>query len=198
MPDEAKDKKCSRCKTYSYPSQFLNETGRLLKTCEKCRKRAKDSRDRNKCEHDRRRSKCKECGGASICEHNRQRSQCKNCGGGGICDHGRVRSHCKECKDPIKLTIGNMIRDSRSNDKKYNRYDADRHIDMCFLEALVEEYSHCYYEDCKAELQYVKYQDDLATIERLDNDIGHIKSNCVLCCLKCNHLKKSKKKLKAE
>ena len=40
-------------------------------------------------------------------------------------------------------------------------------------------------------LQYTEYQDDLATIERLDNSIGHIKSNCVLCCLKCNNLKKS-------
>ena len=27
------------------------------------------------------RSKCKDCGGASICQHQRQRSQCKECGG---------------------------------------------------------------------------------------------------------------------
>ena len=31
------------------------------------------------CPHGRRRSQCKECGGASICEHSRQRSQCKEC-----------------------------------------------------------------------------------------------------------------------
>ena len=49
------------------------------------------------CEHGRVRSKCKECGGASICEHGRQRSLCKECGGGSICEHGRVRSRCKEC-----------------------------------------------------------------------------------------------------
>ena len=36
-----------------------------------------------KCEHGRRRSVCKECGGSGICEHGRQRSQCKECGGGG-------------------------------------------------------------------------------------------------------------------
>ena len=35
-----------------------------------------------KCVHGRRRSYCKECGGASICEHGRRRSQCKECGGG--------------------------------------------------------------------------------------------------------------------
>ena len=50
-----------------------------------------------KCEHGRRRSRCKECGGGSICEHGRQRSKCKECGGGGICEHGQQRSRCKEC-----------------------------------------------------------------------------------------------------
>ena len=49
------------------------------------------------CPHGRRRSQCKECGGASICEHGRQRHVCKECGGASICEHGRVRSKCKEC-----------------------------------------------------------------------------------------------------
>ena len=49
------------------------------------------------CEHGRRRSRCKECGGSGICEHGRERSQCKECGGSGICEHGRRRSACKEC-----------------------------------------------------------------------------------------------------
>ena len=49
------------------------------------------------CEHRRRRSRCKECGGASICEHGRQRCRCMECGGGGLCKHRRVRSKCKEC-----------------------------------------------------------------------------------------------------
>ena len=49
------------------------------------------------CEHGRRRSICKECGGSQICEHGRERSQCKECGGASICEHGRQRSHCKEC-----------------------------------------------------------------------------------------------------
>ena len=30
------------------------------------------------------------------CEHGRRRSRCKECGGGAICDHGRRRSRCKE------------------------------------------------------------------------------------------------------
>ena len=49
------------------------------------------------CPHGRWRSKCKECGGASICEHGRERHDCKECGGSGICEHGRRRRGCKEC-----------------------------------------------------------------------------------------------------
>ena len=51
----------------------------------------------NKCEHGKRKSRCKECGGSEICEHNKRKSRCKECGGSQICEHNKVRSHCKEC-----------------------------------------------------------------------------------------------------
>jgi len=51
-----------------------------------------------RCEHDRPRNICKECGGSSICEHERIRYQCKDCGGSGICEHNKKRSLCVECK----------------------------------------------------------------------------------------------------
>ena len=41
------------------------------------------------CEHQRRRSHCKECDGSAICNHQRRRSQCKECGGSAICEHQR-------------------------------------------------------------------------------------------------------------
>ena len=50
------------------------------------------------CEHNRQRSRCKECEGGSICKHNRQRTSCKECGGSHICEHKRRRSRCKECE----------------------------------------------------------------------------------------------------
>ena len=53
------------------------------------------------CEHGRRRSYCKECGGSQICEHGRQRSSCKECGGNAICEHGQRRSTCEECEDEL-------------------------------------------------------------------------------------------------
>jgi len=50
-----------------------------------------------KCEHGKRRSYCKPCGGSQICEHGRQRHKCEPCGGASICEHGKVRNYCKTC-----------------------------------------------------------------------------------------------------
>ena len=49
------------------------------------------------CEHNRKKSQCKDCGGSGICEHNKRKSQCKDCGGSSICEHGRQKSLCKDC-----------------------------------------------------------------------------------------------------
>ena len=145
------------------------------------------------CEHGKYKYQCKECGGSQICPHSKLKYQCKECEGSQICPHDRQKSHCKKCSDPIKVNIEQWIFKSRQYDKMRNIYDADRFIDKCFMGGLIEDYKQCYYGDCKVNLQYTEYQDDLATIERLDNSIGHIKSNCVLCCLKCNVSKKSNK-----
>ena len=70
--------------------RYRCEHGRRRSTCKECG-------GSGVCEHGRQRSDCKECGGKSICEHGRVRSRCKECGGNGICEHGRVRSDCKDC-----------------------------------------------------------------------------------------------------
>jgi len=49
------------------------------------------------CPHNKRKSRCKECGGSSICIHNIEKSYCKECGGGSICEHNKRRTYCKEC-----------------------------------------------------------------------------------------------------
>ena len=143
------------------------------------------------CEHEKYRYQCKECKGSQVCEHEKYRYQCKKCKGSQICSHGKRKSSCKKCSDPIKVNIEQWHFRSRQYDKMNNIYDADRFIDKCFLKGLVEDNKQCYYGDCKVIFQYTEYQNDLATIERLDNSIGHFKSNCVLCCLKSNISKKS-------
>ena len=245
--EEKADVKCTSCKCYHYPSDFLNSKGRTLKTCQKCRDYDKINREKNKCphgrkknlckecdgvsicshgrrrnqckdcggasicEHNTQRSKCKECGGSQICEHNRQRNQCKDCGGASICPHGRlrnqckdcggayicehnrIRSHCKECmnaEQKIEFIQKKMIRNSRHSDKEKDRYDADNFIDKCFLEGLFEDSQNCHY--CDVEFTYNQRCDTFVTIERLNNTIGHIKSNCVLACFHCNNRHNSK------
>jgi len=199
--------KCTRCKCYRTESDFI-KNHKILKTCISCR-----IHDRNyrKCTHDRRKSRCRECCGIDICLHNRLKYQCIECDGIGICLHNRVklqciecdgsqiclhkkqRQFCKKCLDSVKVTIRQWIFSSKASDKKYNRYDADRFIDKCFLKELVKDYPNCYY--CEVELQYVDNNDTLATIERLNNKFGHTKSNCVLACRKCNLSRVGQKKL---
>lgn len=69
--------------------------------------------------------------------------------------------------------------------------DTDCFIDICFPEGFIEDYEYCYYGDCQVKHQFIKIQNNLATIEQINNKPGHIKSNCVLCCLSCNMKKKS-------
>jgi hypothetical protein len=50
-----------------------------------------------KCEHGKRKSRCKECGGSELCLHNKQKYQCKDCKGSQICEHNKQKSTCKDC-----------------------------------------------------------------------------------------------------
>jgi len=188
----SRDIKCPKCKCYRFENDFL-KNDRRLKTCIKCRENDRRNKLKNKCPHDRQKQKCRDCGGIGICKHNRQKYQCYDCGGSDVCKHKLQRYYCKTCSNPIKVSIQSWIVNSKQSDKKYNRYDADRFIDRCFLKELIKDYPNCYY--CEVELQYIEYNDTLATIERLNNNIGHIKSNCVLACRKCNFTKVGQRNL---
>jgi len=78
-----------------------------------------------------------------------------------------------------------MIGCSKHSDKKCNRYDEINFIDYEYLKNLIDNNDSCYY--CNRQLQYIYYKDNLATIERLNNTIGHSKDNSVLACKKCNN-----------
>ena len=159
---------CSSCSVNLPVTEFnIMRTGNPTKTCKNCLNHQKQSRERNKCSHTRQRSKCIDCQGSQMCNHNRQRDQ------------------CKVCSDPIKITIQNMIKGSKCKDKKLDRYDANNFIDYCFMEQLIEDEGRtcCY---CEVELQYVEHNKTLATIERIDNSIGHTKANVRIACLECN------------
>ena len=50
-----------------------------------------------KCEHDKRKSRCRECGGSEVCKHNKRKSQCYECNGSELCRHKKIKYNCKEC-----------------------------------------------------------------------------------------------------
>ena len=204
--------KCSGCKSYFIPT--IKSNGLAYKCCDKCRNRPKCEHNSEKyrckkcngngiCEHNRERTKCKDCDGGSICEHNRVKSVCRNCcgisicehncekyrckkcNGNGICEHNCVKSECRMCGDIIKKTIRRFIHDSRSADKNNNCFDIFNFIDKNFCKLLIESSNNkCCYCDC--ELELIHYGNNLITIERINNSIGHIKSNVKIACLKCN------------
>jgi hypothetical protein len=181
--------KCNRCKVWLPISKFTkNRAERWLKSCNDCRLYQQNMRDKSFCIHGILKSSCNEgdCKGSQICIHRRQKSSCNegDCKGSQICIHRRQKSTCKHCLDPIKITIKNWIMGSKQSDKKHNSLDLVNLIDTDFCKNLIEEYPNCIY--CKIQLQYILYKNNLATIERVDNNIGHIKSNCKIACLRCN------------
>lgn len=127
-------KKCTYCKVNLLLTEFKpKRNGTTTKRCIKCldysKKWQRKNKDKYKCEHNRKKSRCKECGGSSICEHNRiksscrecpnasqicehnrQKSQCKDCKGGSICEHNRVKSQCKECPNSSQICQHNRQR----------------------------------------------------------------------------------------
>lgn len=82
---------CTKCKKQKWLWEFrIKPNGEYTKHCIVCV-------DYYRCEHNKQKNKCKECGGSAICEHRIERSSCKKCKGGSICIHNRARSRCREC-----------------------------------------------------------------------------------------------------
>jgi hypothetical protein len=87
--------KCSNCKCYFTPT--IKSSGQLFKTCDKCRTKNKETRVKNNCPHDKRKSQCRVCKGSSFCIHDKRKSQCRDCDGTSFCIHNKYKTTCKEC-----------------------------------------------------------------------------------------------------
>ncbi len=92
-------KKCSRCpNSYDIDTGFrVKNNGETSNLCINCLEDDKKSKEKNKCDHGKRKNLCIECGGASLCEHKKSRIECKECGGSLICEHNKIRSKCIKC-----------------------------------------------------------------------------------------------------
>jgi hypothetical protein len=96
-PCNKRTERCSNPECKVMGAQLGLKVGSSICEHNRQRSRCKECGGSQICEHSRLRSQCKECGGGTICEHNRRRTLCKECGGGGICEHDRERPKCKEC-----------------------------------------------------------------------------------------------------
>ena len=191
---------CNRCNKNKIVEDFISKSGKVFKRCIRCREQDKKNRIKNRCPHNKKKyncidcggdgicphkkkkQSCRECGGSYICEHNKIKHQCKECG---ICEHNKRKRTCKECGNELHLTIQNIVKYSRAKDKKNNIYDENNFIDYDYVKNLIiESNDKCCY--CEIQLQFIHYDKDLATIERINNSLGHIKGNCLIACKLCN------------
>tara|TARA_R110000868_G_scaffold30901_2_gene113743 strand:- start:3313 stop:4005 length:693 start_codon:yes stop_codon:yes gene_type:complete len=93
-------------------------------------------------------------------------------------------------ENPLQIKFKNMIKDSKTSDKKSNRtYEEEYYITKVFLNELwIKQDKKCYYDCCNIEmaLDFDKSNTKRISIQRLNNDIAHIQSNCVFSCIQCN------------
>jgi len=92
------------------------------KKCEHSRRkdRCRDCSPKNFCHHDRLINACKDCDGSWFCHHKIRKTRCRECGGSAYCCHDRRKSDCHEChgsaicphdkrKDACHACYGNMF-----------------------------------------------------------------------------------------
>jgi hypothetical protein len=85
------EKRCYVCQKYKKIDEFYKVNDKIYNIC---------LHDRNRiyCKHNKKKSKCIECGGKDICKHNKEKYDCIECNGKGICLHGSRKRTCTYCK----------------------------------------------------------------------------------------------------
>ena len=53
--------------------------------------------NRQKCEHDKRKVRCRDCGGSDFCKHDKRKDRCIECGGSDFCKHEKRKETCLLC-----------------------------------------------------------------------------------------------------
>ena len=175
--------KCTKCKKDKNIIHFMKDD-KQLKQCENCRIYKKNNSIKNLCPCGKSKHFCEKHGGSCLCPCGKLKRFCKIHGGRDLCPCRRNKRYCKLHSDARGITINHMINGSRRTDKKQNLFDENQFIDEQFVSNLLDLYKNCIY--CNCELNFDKRNSQLATIERLDNSLGHIKRNCVIACYTCN------------
>ena len=98
--DERKHTRCKRCGCWRWmPTDFMSDSGRMLKTCSRCRELAAwyRAKARTNCGHGNRPESCKACDDTAICEHGIHSNVCKAAACNVRCAHHRRLRGCATC-----------------------------------------------------------------------------------------------------
>jgi len=107
-----------------------------------------------------------------------------------------VYFYMKSMKDDnekrLNKILMNKIDSYKNQDLKSGRgIDKDNYIDLQYFKKLIEKQkSKCFICDDTLELE--TSNDNLMSLDRLNNKFGHVKNNCVICCVMCNKKKSNK------
>jgi len=105
------------------------------------------------------------------CSHDREKSVCKECGGGSICEHERIRGNCTVC----------------SPEKVFRQYEYKAKQRNFSFRLTPDEFEKLTAAPCV----FCGENWDPRGIDRKDNRIGYIYSNCQAACGPCNFMKRA-------
>ena len=133
----------------------------------------------------------------SRCQHKKEETDFVSIRGGKtkMCVHCRQQNNkskkckfhnkteCRLCGDGKQIKIKRMVYNSKKHDMKLNRYDANNHVDYCFIEQLMDESMNC--SICNRNMQLITTNVSLCSLMQKSLKVGFSKSNCVLGCFDC-------------
>jgi len=179
-----RDTKCGRCGCWRKAEDFISNE-RIVKCCVKCRDYQKTYADKNRDKKKQYYQENKEV----LKKQNKQNYEENK---EEILEKQKQTYQENKIENPLHFKFNIMIKNSKTADKKYNRiYDKEEYINEDFLNELwINQNGKCYYECCNVELS-LEFNKDYKnptqiSIQRLNNELSHLKDNCVLSCYKCN------------
>lgn len=200
VEDELRDKKCPFCLCYRYPKDYISRD-RLVKSCIKCRASAKKSSDKNK---EKRREYYlnnrdkliqyqKDYMNENVDFKNYQKKYYQE-HKQYLIELNKTYYDSNKSEYPLHTKIIRMIYGAKDTDKKKRGLTefGEDYIDMYYIhELFVKQQGLCWYSNCEARLDYISFNhynrnDNLITLQRLNDELPHTKDNCVLSCFRCN------------
>jgi biotin synthase-like enzyme len=93
----------------------------------------------------------------------------------------------KRWNDPTETRMRRIIYNSKVVDARKKMLDLNNHVDLEYINQLqFESGSRCVYCLAKVSLNLSAKNNHLLTLDRIYNEVGHIKSNVQIACFSCN------------